>query len=133
VLFTDLGPLVEVYTPASGVDANAVPTILAASTNLTHGTTNNVLYGKQLNGLSQVNAYGDDWQGDVNFPLVKLTSPSTGSVFYCLTHGDSTHSIAPGTIMYTKFDIPASVPAGTYSLQAVAGGISSNAVTVTVH
>jgi hypothetical protein len=133
VMFTDFSSLVEIYTPMGGVDANAVPTILAASTNLTHGTTNNILYGKQLNGLSQVNAYGDDYQGDVNFPLVKLTSTSTGNVFFCLTHNESTHSIAPGTIMFTHFDIPATVPPGTYRLQSIAGGISSNTVVVTVH
>jgi hypothetical protein len=98
---------------------------LAASTNLTHGTTNNLLYGKQLNGLSQVNSYGDDYQGDVDFPLVTLKNTSTGNVYWCLTHNESTHSIAPNTVMYTHFDIPATVPAGTYRLTAIAGGISS--------
>jgi hypothetical protein len=106
---------------------------LAASTNLTHGTNNNLLYGKQLNGLSQASAYGDDYQGDVNFPLVTLTNTSTGHVYWALTHDDSTHSIAPGTVMFTKFDIPASVPAGTYRLTAIAGGVPSNGIIVSVH
>jgi hypothetical protein len=133
VMFSDFSGFVEVYTPAGGVDANAVPTILAASTNLTHGTTNNLLYGKQLNGLAQVNAYGDDYQGDVDFPLVTLTNLSTGHVYWCLTHNESTHSIAPNTVMYTHFDIPSTVPTGTYSLKSIAGGITSNAVIVSVH
>jgi hypothetical protein len=133
IMFTDLDGLIEVYTPAGSADPVARPTILAASTNLTHGTTNNILYGKQLNGLGQNNAYGDDYQGDTDYPLVTLTNTSTGNVYWALTHNESTHSIAPGTIMFTHFDIPATVPPGTYRLQSIASGISSNAIVVAVH
>ena len=128
---------VYLYTPTAGVAAGASPTILAASTSLKAGSTNNLLYGKQLNGLTQNNSFGDDEQSDTNFPLVKLTCVSggctAGNVYFALTHDESTHSIAPGTVMYTKFDIPGTVPTGTYKLQSVANGISSNAVVVTVH
>jgi hypothetical protein len=110
----------------------ARPTILASTTNLKAGSANNILYGKQLNGLGQNNAYGDDYQGDTNFLLVRLTNTSTGNVYWALAHNESTHSIAPGTIMYTKFDIPASVPAGNYQLNSVAKGILSNTVIVSV-
>jgi hypothetical protein len=132
-MFTDFSGLVEVYTPTAGVVASAQPTILASSTNLTHGSTNNILYGKQLNGLTQNNAYGDDYQGETNFPLVRLTNTSTGVVYWAFTHDENTHSIAPGTIMFTKFDIPASVPPGTYNLQSIANGIASNAIKVSLH
>jgi hypothetical protein len=125
------------YTPASGVVAGAAPTILAATTGLRAGSTNNLLYGKQLNGLTQNNAFGDDEQSDTDFPLVKLTCVSgactAGNVYFALTHDESTHSIAPGTVMYTKFDVPATVPFGTYKLQSVANGISSNSIVVSVH
>jgi hypothetical protein len=133
IMKTDFSPTIELYNPAGSVDPVAKPTILAASTNLTHGTNNNLLYGKQLNGLGQNNAYGDDYQGDTDFPLVRLTNASTGHVYWALTHSESTHSIAPGTVMFTEFDIPASVPAGTYSLVSIANGIASNAITVAVH
>ena len=138
VMFTDFGDTpVAVYNPAAGIVAAAKPTILAASTSLTHGSSNNLLYGKQLNGLSQNNAYGDDYQGDTNYPLVRLTCTggncTVGHVYYAFTHDDSTHSIAPGTVMYTKFDLPASIPTGTYSLVSVANGIASNAIVVSVH
>ena len=133
IMFTDFSGLVEVYTPAAGVVASAKPTILASSTNLTHGSTNNILYGKQLNGLSQGGAYGDDYQGDTDYPLVRLTNTSTGAVYWAFTHDENTHSIAPGTVMYTKFDLPASIPAGTYSIVSIANGIASNAITVSVH
>jgi hypothetical protein len=136
IMFTDFSGLVEVYTPASGVEAGATPTILAASTNLKIGSANNVLYGRQLNGLSQNNAYGDDYQGDTNYPLVRFTCISggctAGNVSYAFTHDESTHSIAPGTIMFTKFDLPATMPAGTYSLQSVASGVGSNSIVVSV-
>ncbi len=127
---------VNVYTPAAGVAAGAGPTILAASTHLKAGSVNNLLYGKQLNGLTQNNAFGDDEQSDTNFPLVRLTCVSggctAGHVYFALTHDESTHSIAPGVIMYTKFDIPASVPAGKYQLNSIANGIASNTIIVSL-
>jgi len=131
ILFTDFSGRVELYTPAPGVATGATPTILASSTHLKSGSANNLLYGKQLNGLSEAVGYGDDYQGAVNFPLVRLKNTSTGNVYWALTHDESTHSIAPGTIMYTKFDVP-SIPNGTYSLNVIAAGISSNTITVTV-
>jgi hypothetical protein len=133
IMFTDFSGLVEVYNPASGIAAGVTPTILAASTNLRAGSSNNLLYGKQLNGISEGASYGDDYQGATNFPLVKLTNTSTGNVYWALTHNESTHSIAPGTIMFTHFDIPATVPTGTYRLQSIANGVSSNAIVVSVH
>jgi hypothetical protein len=136
IMFTDFSGLVEVYNPTPGVVAAAVPTILGASTFLKVGSVNNILYGRQLNGLSQNNAYGDDYQGDTNYPLVRLTCTgggcTVGNVNYAFTHDESTHSIAPGTIMFTHFDLPATMPAGTYSLQSVANGIGSNSIIVAV-
>lgn len=120
-----------VYTPASGVDSNAVPTIYAAATALKVGSSNNVLYGKQLNGISQNNAYGDDYQTETNYPLVRFKSVGNGNVYYALTHDDSTHSINPGGLMYTKFDL-GSIPAGDYDMVAVANGIASNSVRIRI-
>ncbi len=134
IMFTDFGTSpVAVYNPVPGVVAGVAPTILASSNTLAIGSTNNVLYGTNLNGLSQGAFYGDDFQGDTNFPLVRLTSTSTGNVYYALTHDESTHSIKPGIVMYTKFDVPATIPAGLYSLQSVANGIGSNSIVVSVH
>ena len=136
IMFTDFSPLVEVYTPVAGVVAGVAPKILLPSTFIASGSLNNILYGYQLNGLTQNNAYGDDYQGDTNYPLVRLTS-ANGNVYYCFTHDDgpagaTVHSIAPGHFGYTHFDVPA-VPAGTYNLQAVTNGIGSNSIVVTVH
>jgi len=138
IMFTDFSGFVEVYTPASGVEAGATPTLLASSTFLKIGSTNNVLYGKQLNGLSQNNAYGDDYQGDTNYPLVRLTcvgggNCTVGHVYYAFTHDENTHTIAPNSIMFTKFDLPSTIPAGKYSLQSVASGVGSNSIIVSVN
>jgi hypothetical protein len=134
IMFTDFGNSpVSVYNPAAGVVAAARPTIYPGSLVYAIGSVNNVLLGKQLNGLTQNNAYGDDYQGETNFPLVRFTSTQTGNVYYAFTHDDSTHSIAPGTVMTTMFDIPAGIPAGFYQMNSVANGIASNTVVVRLH
>ena len=124
------------YISAAGVAPEAAPTILAASPSLKVGSVNNTLYGKQLNGLSQNNSFGYDEQSDTNFLLVRLGCMSgactTGSVYWALTHSESTHSTEPGTVMYTKFDIPASIPAGKYQLNSVANGVLSNTIVVSL-
>lgn len=130
IMFTDFNTRVEVYTPASGVVSGVAPTIFASSNVLHTPSSNNLLHGTQLNGLSQNNAYGDDYQADTNFPLVRLTSQDTGKVYYCKTHDDSTHSIAPGTFGSTEFDVPPGLKAGLYNMNAVANGIPSNTLVI---
>ncbi len=107
------------------------------------GQANNLVYGYQLNGLSQNNFYGDDKQSDTDFPLARLTCSNVsgntctvGYVYYAFTHDDgpagpNVHSIAPNHFGYTHFDLP-SMPAGTYDFQTVTNGIGSNTVRVTV-
>jgi hypothetical protein len=130
IMFTDFNNQVEVYTPAPGVVAGVAPLIFLSSNALHTPSNNNVLNGTQLNGLSQNNAYGDDYQADTNFPLVRLKEQATGKVFYARTHDDSTHSIAPGTAGITHFDVPAGLKPGLYDLSVVANGIESNIATV---
>jgi hypothetical protein len=156
IMFTAFNNYVELYNPAPGVTAwtcssctpaqsVSIPAaILLASNTLHSGSTNNLVYGTQLNGLSQNNFYGDDKQSDTNFPLARLTCATTpgntcnaGYVYYAFTHDDGpagpdVHSIAPGHFGYTHFDLP-SVPAGSYDFQTVTNGIPSNSVRVTVH
>jgi hypothetical protein len=131
IMFTDFSGLVEVYTPVSGVVAGVAATIIQQIPYYTSGSTNNILYGFQLNGLSQNNGYGDDYQGDTNYPLVRLTNITSGLVYYAFTHDDSTHSIAPGTFGHTFFDLPA-LPNGTYHLVVVTNGIASNSWTILI-
>jgi hypothetical protein len=122
---------IHLYNPVPGVVSGVAPTIIPASNVYLGGSKNNVLYGIQLNGLSENNAYGDDYQMPTNYPLIRFTSGN--NVWYGFTHDDSTHSIAKGTISFTKFDLNPSMPPGTYQMQVVTNGIGSNSVTIKVH
>jgi len=128
----DYDTTIYLYNYAGSIVPGVAPTIIPATNAYLGGSKNNILYGIQLNGLSENNAYGDDYQAATNYPLIRFTDGS-GNVWYGLTHDDSTHSIAPGTISYTKFDLNPAMPPGTYTMQVVTNGIGSNKVTVKIH
>ncbi len=133
IMFTDFSGTVEIYTPASGTVSGVAPTINAISGSIGSPSTNNALSGTQLNGLSENNAYGDDYQGATDYPLVRLVQVSApNNIYYATTHSETTHSIAPGTTNATQFDVPSGVPSGSYDLYLVANGIQSNAIVVNV-
>ena len=133
VMFTDFSGRVEIYTPASGVVSGVAPTINPVSGSINSPSINNALSGTQLNGLSEGSAYGDDYQGATNYPLVRLVQANPpNNVYYATTHDETTHSIAPGLPNSTKFDVPTGLPAGNYNLTVVANGIESNAVPVNI-
>jgi hypothetical protein len=133
IMFTDFSGLVEIYTPAGGVVSGVAPAINTLSGSIGSPSTNNVLSGTQLNGLSENNAYGDDYQGATNYPLVQLVQVAAPhTVYYATTHDEATHSIAPGTANSTQFDVPSGLPSGSYTLYALANGIQSNPITVSV-
>lgn len=133
IMFTDFSGTVEVYTPAAGTVSGVAPTISTSPSTINSPSTNNSLSGTQLNGLSENNGYGDDYQGATNYPLVRLTQVSSPhNVYYGTTHDEATHSIAPGTANTTSFDVPAGMAGGDYTLSVVANGIASDPVTVSV-
>jgi hypothetical protein len=133
IMFTDFSNLVEIYTPAAGVVAGVAPSITAPSGQVGSPSTNTVLSGTQLNGLTENNAYGDDYQGATDYPLVRLVQVAApNGVYYATTHNETTHSIAPSTSNSTEFDVPAGLPSGNYDLYVVANGIESNPVVVDV-
>ena len=133
IMFTDFSSDVEIYTPTGTYSAAWQPKISYVAKTLTHGSTNNILRGTQLNGLSQCAAYGDDNQSATNFPLVRITNKSTKAVVYAKTHSFSTMGVATGTtVVRTEFDIPATIGTGASTIEVVANGISSAALTVTI-
>jgi hypothetical protein len=133
IMFTDFSGLVEVYTPAPGVVAGVAPTIDAPSGSVGSPSLNNVLSGVQLNGLSENNAYGDDYQGSTDYPLLQFEQVAAPhAVYFATTHNESTHSIAPSTSNSTEFDVPAGLTAGNYNVSAIANGIPSNTIEVNV-
>jgi hypothetical protein len=133
IMFTDFSGQVEIYTPAQGVVSGVAPTINPVSGQLNSPSNNNVLSGTQLNGLTENNGYGDDYQGATNYPLVRLLQvDAPNNVYYATTHDETTHSIAASIPNSTQFDVPPGLPGGNYTLYAVANGIDSNGVPVTV-
>jgi hypothetical protein len=133
IMFTDFSGLVEIYTPAPGVVAGVAPTINPLNEQVGSPSINNGLSGTQLNGLSENNAYGDDYQGATDYPLLQFVQVGApNNVYFATTHNENTHSIAPSTSTSTEFDVPAGLPAGNYNVTAIANGIQSNAIEVNV-
>jgi hypothetical protein len=89
------------------------------------------LTGAQLCGLSECQHFGDDNQQAENYPMVRFVDAG-GGVTYARAHDVSTRSIAPRQASSVLVDIPGSLPPGTYSVEAVAMGIPSEAATVTI-
>jgi len=127
----DYDTVIQLYNPKPGVVSGVAPTIIPATNSYLGGSKNNILYGIQLNGLSENNAYGDDYQAATNYPLIRFTD-SNNKVWYGFTHDDSSHSIAPGTVSFTKFDLNPAMPPGTYMMQVATNGIGSNSVQVKI-
>lgn len=122
----------EVYNPTGTYEAAWAPTIATVPSTLTRGLTYKIT-GTQFNGLSQAAAFGDEFETATNYPLVRITNKTTGHVFYAKTHNHSTMGVATGsTLVATHFDVPATMETGASSLEVVANGIPSVAVTVTV-
>jgi len=133
VLFNDGSSQMEVYTAGGTPKAWWRPSITSLSSKtLAPGGTYS-LSGKQLAGLDQGAAYGDDVQDNTNFPLVRITNSATGVVTYARTSGWTSVSVAPGTSSSTRFTLPPSTPAGKSTLVVVANGIASPPSTVTIY
>lgn len=123
----------EVYTSSGTYEAAWAPTIRTVPKTVVRGSTYKIS-GTQFNGLSQANAFGDEYQTATNYPLVRITNNSTGHVFYAKTHNHSTMGVATGSaIVSTSFDVPSSIETGASSLVVVANGIPSLPVSITVN
>lgn len=116
---------IRVYQPDGAPDPSWAPVITDYPLTLKPGATYTVK-GRQLNGLSQANSYGDDATMATNFPLVRITNIATGHVFYCRTHDFSTMGLATGNVVHSaQFDVPAGIETGPSRLCVVANGIAS--------
>jgi hypothetical protein len=123
----------EVYNPTGTYQATWAPTITSVVSSVTRGSTYKI-FGTQFNGLSQAAAFGDEFETATNYPLVRITNNSTGHVFYARTHDHSTMGVATGSaVVSTNFDVPSTMETGASSLEVVANGIPSVAVSITVN
>lgn len=134
-LFVDRSATVQVYTPAPTptYESAWTPVITSAPSAVSPGSTYQLM-GTQFNGLSQGSAYGDEYQNSTNYPLVRITNVATKHIFYARTHDHSTMGVATGTaIVITNFDVPMGIESGPSTLQVVANGIPSPAVSINVN
>jgi hypothetical protein len=132
VLFNDGRRLMEVYTAGGAPKASWRPSIASLSSTTLAPRRTYALSGKQLAGLDQGAAYGDDVQDSTNFPVVRITNSATGVVTYARTSGWTSVSVNRGTGSGTKFTLPPGTPAGKSTLVVVANGIASAPRTVEV-
>ena len=122
-----------VYKSTGTYDPSWAPTISAAPSSVTRGSTYQIS-GTQFNGLNQGAAFGDEFDTHTNYPLVRITNNATGHVFYERTHGHSSMGVATGsaTIM-TNFDVSSATETGASKIEVVANGIPSTAANITVN
>ncbi len=117
-----------IYTPAGAPLAAGKPTVnelikLECDTFLVTGTL--------FNGISEGASYGDDWQMNSNYPIVRLTR--NDSVYYCATYNWTSTGLMRGSALdSTQLVIPSTVPGGTYALQLVANGNASDPVSINI-
>ena len=122
---------VEIYTPTGTYNPAWAPKILSVSKEIRTGGTS-TLFGLRFSGMSQGGAYGDDYQPNTNYALVRLTNKKTGHVFYCRTHNPSSYVVQSNELEYTLFDVPVEAETGPSTLVAVTNGIPSEPIKVNV-
>lgn len=112
-----------VYQPSGTALEAAKPTI----TGMTRDSSGVItLSGTQFNGINVGACYGDDWQTNTNFPIVRLTN-AAGNVTYCRTYEWSTFDVQTGAdIVTTKVAVSTSLASGAYSMELIANGIASD-------
>ena len=119
---------------ATGTFKNAWrPQITDSPANVNRGSTYPIS-GKQFNGLSQANGFGDELMTYTNYPLVRIKNNNSGHVFYARTHDHSSMGVATGNqTVSTNFDVPSGMETGAATLEVVANGIPSTSVAITVN
>ncbi|MGA2689177.1 MAG: hypothetical protein ABSE85_14025 [Candidatus Korobacteraceae bacterium] len=123
----------QVYTAVGGYGQPFAPVVTNSPSTVTRGTTY-MLFGRQFNGWSQADNFGDELETATNYPLVRITNNSTHHVFYAKTHDHSTMAVATrGIPTYTHFDVPAGMETGASTLVLVVNGIPSNSISITVN
>jgi hypothetical protein len=131
VMFNSRFGDIELFTDTGGLAANIAPVITQVPTLLVAGKSY-VLTGKQLNGVSQGSSYAEGYQSATNYPLVRIVNATTKHVFYARTFDHSGMSVMPDAVSSTHFAVPAGIETGAATLFAVANGIASRPVSVTV-
>ncbi len=112
------------YTPAGTPLIAGKPTI---NNMIQYSCDSFAITGTLFNGISQGSAFGDDWQMATNYPLVRVKSGT--NVYYARTSNWNRTGVQTGNLPdTTQFTFPSNLPAGVYSVEVIANGISSDTV-----
>jgi hypothetical protein len=123
----------QVYTSTGSYGQPFAPVVTNSPSTVVRGNTY-MLFGRQFNGWSQADNFGDEFETATNYPLVRITNNATEHVFYAKTHNHSTMAVATrGIPTYTHFDVPAGMETGASTLVLVVNGIPSNPISITVN
>lgn len=134
ILLCDFSNDIEIFTPTATdrvLEAFERPLVTFTPVILQGGGSYEI-FGLRFNGVSQGAAYGDDFQGATNYPLVRIKNLATGHVFYSRTHDHSSMAVASNRLVSTHFDVPAGQERGLSVLEVVANGVASPPVVVVV-
>lgn len=83
--------------------------------------------GTLFNGISEGAYYGDDWQMNTNYPVIRLTAGD--EVYYARTFDWNSTGVQRGDQPDTTyFTVPSSLPDTIFSLVVTANGIASDPV-----
>jgi hypothetical protein len=122
VLFGQRATNLQVYTPDGHPHDSWRPHITNVHRSSAH---HYILHGRQLNGLSQANIYGDDCYCSTNYPIVQLRNVFTHHVYFARTSHFSTMGVATGSANEACRFVVGNIPHGEYELVVIANGISS--------
>jgi hypothetical protein len=122
------------YNPTGTFDPAWRPAITKFVFSTIDAGGNYQIFGTQFNGLSQANAFNDEFDVNTNFPLVRITNKASGHVKYAHTYNFSAMAVATGSAtVSTWFHVPTNAEAGDSTLEVVANGIPSMPMNVTVN
>jgi hypothetical protein len=131
ILETDDSSDVEVYNDKTPAVSGTAPKITSVPSSLTEGGTYTIS-GKNFNGFTQENFYGDDDSQAENYPLVRITNSSSGTVTYARSYGFSSMAIGAKGTTSASFVVPSNIGTGASTVEVVTNGISSKPVTVQI-
>jgi len=120
-----------VYATTGSYAPSWAPEITHAPVDVAPGGSYEI-FGTQFTGLSQANAFGDEFAIATNYPLVRITNSATGDVTYARTHHFSSGVATRDKIVSTRFDVPKTIERGPSTMVVVANGIPSRPVNINV-
>lgn len=126
-----------VYKPDGKPLAKGKP-VLSTVTRTTNMCDTFMATGKLFNGITEGASYGDDWQMNTNYPIIRLISSNElgvgDTVIYMKTYNWNSTGVMRGSQAdTTMFILPGgTLPEGNYSIQVVANGNASDPIPFTV-